>query len=40
MTEGIANFVVPSAIGTGKTMVLAPEDPERKVKIVIEHHVA
>jgi endoglucanase len=34
--RGRGEFIVPSPIATGKTLVLAPEDPERKVKIVSE----
>ena len=28
--RGSGEFIVPSPIATGKTLVLAPEDPERK----------
>jgi hypothetical protein len=31
--RGKGEFIVPSALATGKTIVLAPEDPERFVKI-------
>jgi len=34
--RGRGEFIVPSSIATGKTFVLAPEDPERRVKIVSE----
>ena len=34
--RGRGEFIVPSPIATGKMFVLAPEDPERKVKIVSE----
>ena len=34
--RGRGEFISPSAIATGKTLVLAPEDPERKVKIISE----
>jgi hypothetical protein len=34
--RGRGEFIVPSPIASGKTLVLAPEDPERKVKIVSE----
>src|SRR6185312_5396565 len=34
--RGRKEFIVPSAFATGKTIVLAPEDPERNVKIVSE----
>lgn len=34
--RGKGEFIVPSSIVTGKTFVLAPEDPERRVKIVSE----
>jgi endoglucanase len=34
--RGRSEFIVPSSIATGKTFVLAPEDPERRVKIVSE----
>jgi endoglucanase len=34
--RGRAEFIVPSPIASGKTLVLAPEDPERKVMIVSE----
>ena len=32
--RGRGEFIVPSPIATGKMLVLAPEDPERRVKIV------
>jgi hypothetical protein len=31
--RGRGEFIVPSPLAAGKTMVLAPEDPERRVKI-------
>ena len=31
--RGLGEFIVPGPIATGKTIVLAPEDPERYVKI-------
>ncbi len=34
--RGRGEFIVPSPITTGKMIVLAPEDPERNVKIVSE----
>ena len=34
--RGRGEFIVPSPIATGKIFVLAPEDPERRVKIVSE----
>ncbi len=34
--RGRGEFIVPSPIAEGKTLVLAPEDPEREVKIVSE----
>ena len=34
--RGRGEFIVPSPIATGKVLVLAPEDPERSVKIVSE----
>jgi hypothetical protein len=34
--RGRGEFLVPSPIATGNTFVLAPEDPERRVKIVSE----
>jgi endoglucanase len=34
--RGRGEFIVPSPIASGKTIVLAPEDPERLVKIVSE----
>ena len=34
--RGRGEFIVPSPIASGKTLVLAPGDPERKVKIVSE----
>jgi hypothetical protein len=34
--RGRGEFIVPSPIATGNTLVLAPEDPERRVKIVSE----
>lgn len=34
--RGKNEFIVPSPIATGKTLVLAPEDPERRVKITSE----
>jgi endoglucanase len=34
--RGRGEFIVPSPIASGKTLVLAPEDAERKVKIVSE----
>jgi len=34
--RGRGEFIVPSPIATAKTFVLAPEDPERRVKIVSE----
>jgi len=34
--RGRDEFIVPSPIATGRSFVLAPEDPERRVKIVSE----
>ncbi len=34
--RGMGEFIVPEPIATGKTIVLAPEDPERYVKIQSE----
>jgi endoglucanase len=34
--RGRGEFIVPSAIAEGKTLVLAPEDAERRVKIISE----
>ena len=34
--RGLGEFIVPGPIATGKTIVLAPEDPERYVKIQAE----
>ncbi len=34
--RGRGEFIAPSPVATGKTIVLAPEDPERNVKIVSE----
>ncbi|MEO8404233.1 MAG: glycoside hydrolase family 9 protein [Chitinophagaceae bacterium] len=34
--RGRGEFIVPSFIATGKTIVLAPEDPEHMIKIVSE----
>ena len=34
--RGRGEFIMPSPIATGKTLLLAPEDAERKVKIVSE----
>jgi endoglucanase len=34
--RGRSEFIVPSSIATGKTFVLAPEDPELRVKVVLE----
>ncbi len=32
--RGRADFIVPSPLAKGKTLILAPEDPERNIKIV------
>ena len=37
--RGRNEFIVPEALATGKTLVLAPEDPERLVKIQAEGNV-
>lgn len=37
--RGKGEFIVPKSIASGKTLVLAPEDPERRVKIQTENEL-